>query len=259
MLKQIKLLALLLLIASISYAQTVDEILEKYFETIGQENLLKETSMKAVGKLLQGGMEIPFKAYQKRPMKTLTEGTFQGMTFRQGYDGTTGWALNPFAGQTEAVTLTAEQNDQMTMQADFDGPYYNYKEKGYKMEFVGTETMDDIEVNVVSLTRPNGDVITTYFDAENYVPLKTKSKTNVQGVETEAESFFSNYKDAGNGIITPYEVETKVGGQTVMQMVFDEINYGVEIDDAIFDMPKPEPKAETTPEETESDTTKSKM
>jgi hypothetical protein len=255
MLNLIKLLTILFLISGFSYSQTVDEILEQYFETVGQEKILEETTLKAVGKILQGGMEIPFTAYQKRPMKMRTEGTFQGMQFLQGYDGEKGWSLNPFMGQTEAVVLTEEQNDQMTMQADFDGPYYNYKEKGYKMELTGTETMDDIEVYVIKLTRPNGDVITTYFDAENYVPLKTKSKTKVQGVETEAESFFSNYKETSNGVIAAHSLETKVGGQTVMQMVFDEIYYGVELDDSIFEMPKAEKKG--TAPEAETDTTKS--
>ena len=125
----------------------------------------------------------------------------------------------------------------MKMQADYDGIFYNYKEKGYKLEYTGTEELDDIEVYVLKLTRPNGDVITSYIDSENYVMLKTKSKMKVQGVDTEAETIFSNYKYVDE-ILNPFSIETKVNGETVMQMVFDEITYNVDIDDSIFEMPE---------------------
>jgi outer membrane lipoprotein-sorting protein len=123
------------------------------------------------------------------------------------------------------------------MQADYDGIFYNYEEQGDKLEYVGTEELDDIEVYVLKLTRKNGDVIDSYIDAENYVVLKTKSKMNVQGVESEAETIFSNYKYVDE-MLNPFSMETKVNGETVMQMVFDEIAYNVDIDDSIFEMPE---------------------
>lgn len=229
-------------------AQTVDDVLNNYFETIGQEQLLQKTCMTAKGKIVQGGMEIPFVSIQKRPMMIRTEGTFQGMTFLQGYNGEVGWSLNPFMGQTEAAPMTEEQLDQLKLQADFDGPYYNYTEKGYKMEFAGTEEIDDITVNILKLIRPNGDEIITYFDSENFVPLKTKSKTKMQGVETEVETYYSNYKES-EGILIPHEIETKVNSQSMMHMVFDAITWEEVTDDSIFDMPAAAPKTEELKEE----------
>ncbi|MEE9118364.1 MAG: hypothetical protein V3U02_07205, partial [Calditrichia bacterium] len=48
---------------------------------------------------------------------------------------------------------------------------------------------------------------------------------------------FSNYKYVDE-ILSPFAIETKMNGETVMQMVFDEITYNVDIDDSIFDMPE---------------------
>jgi len=101
------------------------------------------------------------------------------MEIISAFDGEKGWSINPFAGGTDPVPMTAEQIDRMKIQADYDGIFYNYKEKGYKVEFTGTEDLDDIETYVIKLTRPNGDVITSYFDSENYVILKTVSKLKV--------------------------------------------------------------------------------
>jgi outer membrane lipoprotein-sorting protein len=233
-------------------AQTVDEILANYFETIGQEKLLETETFTTKGKIIQGQFEIPFTSFHKRPMKFRMNASFQGMEIESAFDGEKGWSINPFAGGTDPVPMTDEQLDKMKMEADYDGIYYNYEEKGYTVEFTGTEDVDDIETYKLKLTRPNGDVITSYIDSENYVVLKATSKMKVQGVDTEAETIFSNYKYVDE-ILNPFAVETKVNGQTVMQMVFDEITYNVDFQDSIFEMPEVTAPADSL-SETQDDT-----
>jgi outer membrane lipoprotein-sorting protein len=170
------------------------------------------------------------------------------MKIVSAFDGETGWSINPMMGSTDPQPMTAEQLDRMKIQADYDGMFYNYADKGYTVELLGTEPVDDIETYVLQLTRPNGDIITSYIDAENYVILKTKSKMNMQGVDTEAESIFSNYKYVDD-ILIPFSLETKMNGETVMQMVFDEITYNTDLDDSIFEMPKESEPADSTKSE----------
>ncbi|GMR25756.1 MAG: hypothetical protein BMS9Abin39_1082 [Ignavibacteria bacterium] len=220
-----------------SFSQTVDEILANYFETIGQEKLLETKTFSTKGKIIQGQFEIPFTSSHKRPMKFRSDASFQGMEIASAFDGEKGWSINPFAGGTEPSPMTEEQIDKMKIEADYDGIFYNYEEKGYTVEFTGTEDLDDIETYVIKLTRPNGDVITSYIDSENYVILKTVSKIKVQGVDTEAETIFSNYKFT-DGILNPFAIETKVDGNTVLQMVFEEFTYNVDVPDSLFEMPE---------------------
>jgi len=233
-----------------SFSQTVDEILAEHFAVIGQEKLLETETFSTKGKIMQGQFEIPFTSYHKRPMSFKSEATFQGMEIITAYDGESGWSINPFAGNTDPQPMTEEQADRMELQADFDGVFYNYKEKGNEIEFTGTEELDDIEVYVLKLTRPNGDVITSYIDSEEYVLLKTKSMMKVQGVETETETIFSNYKYVDE-MLSPYSIETQVNGETVMQMVFEEITFNVDIDDSIFDMPEVTTPTDSLEAETE--------
>jgi hypothetical protein len=216
----------LLLITQVN-AQTVDEILANYFETIGQDKLLETETFTTKGKIIQGQFEIPFTSHSKRPMKYRMDASFQGME-------------------------TAEELDRMKMEADYVGIYYNYEEKGYTVEFSGTEDVDDIETYKLKLTRPSGDVITSYIDSENYVILKTTSKIKVQGVDTEAETIFSNYKYVDE-ILNPFAIETKMNGETVVQMVFDEITYNVDFQDSIFEMPEVTAPADSL-SETQDDT-----
>jgi len=226
-----------LLLFPVINAQTVDEILSEHFNVIGQEKLLQTNTFSTKGKIIQGQFEIPFTSYHKRPMYFRSEASFQGMEIVTAFNGENGWAVNPFAGSSDPLPMTAEQIDRMKLQADYDGMLYNYQEKGYQVELTGIESVDDIETYVLKLTRPNGDIINTFIDTENYVILKTSSKMNVQDVDVETESYYSNYKYV-NEILSPFSLETKREGQTIMQMTFDEIIYDVDINDSLFVMPE---------------------
>lgn len=234
-----------LIFISISFSQTVDEILAEHFKAVGQEKLVATNTVMMKGKIIQQQFEIPFTSFQKRPMNFRSEAEFQGMKMLSGFDGTKGWSINPMMGSTDPQPMTEEQIDRMKIQADYDGLFYNYKEKGYTVEFTGKETVDDIETYVLKLTRPNGDIVTSYIDAENYVLLKAKSKMKIQGVDTETEMIFSNYKYV-NEILNPFSMETKMNGQTVMQMSFDEISYDTDMPDSMFEMPEVSAPADTT-------------
>ncbi|HSW53446.1 MAG TPA: outer membrane lipoprotein-sorting protein [Ignavibacteriaceae bacterium] len=237
-----------MIFASLSFAQTVDEILEQHFAASGQEKLLATNTFMSKGKIMQMQFEIPFTSYHKRPMKFRSEAEFQGMKISSAYDGNIGWYANPMMGSSDPQPMTEEQIDQLKTQADYDGIFYNYKEKGYTVELIEKKTVDDIETYVLKLTRPNGDIITYYIDAENYVLLKSESKIKMQGVETESETIFSNYKFV-NEILIAHSMETKVNGETMMQMVFEEITYDVEIPDSMFEMPAAEEQPDSTDSE----------
>jgi len=239
---------MIMIFISTSFAQTVDEILAEHFAVIGQEKLLTTNAFTTKGKIIQGQFEIPFTSFQKRPMKFRSEAEFQGMKILSAFNGETGWSINPMTGSTEPMPMTEEQIDRMKIQADYDGMFYNYADKGYTVEYMGTEPVDDLETYVLKLTRPNGDIITSYIDAENYVILKTKSKMKIQGVDTEAETIFSNYKYVDE-ILAPYSIETKMNGETVMQMVFEEFTYNTKYDDSLFEMPQETAPVDSTDSE----------
>ncbi len=240
--KTVKFIAILLVFFSAQmFAQSVDEILQKHFEAIGQKKLLEKGQFVAKGKVIRGQMEIPYTSYHKKPMKFKSVAVFQGMEIVQAFDGKNGWTINPFAGSNKPEPMTEEQNEKMKIQADFGGLFHNYKEKGYKVNLLGKETMDDADVYVIQLIRPNGDDIKVYMDAENYVILKTKFKTKVRGVEQEFETYLSNYKSV-DGIVDPFDIETKLKGNTVSHIVIDSIDYNVDLPDSIFVMPEQKPE-----------------
>lgn len=221
---------------SISSAQDLDNILDKHFETIGQKKLLKVKTVQATGKAVMMGMDSPFKMVSKRPNKILVTVEFQGAKIIQAYDGETAWMINPMMGSAEPMDVTGPEADGLIESGDLDGQLWNYKEKGHTLELEGTEEVDGDEAYVLKLTKKNGNIDYYYMETESYLILKIKSKTIMNGSETEAEALLSNYQEV-NGYVMAFTIEQKYGGQTAMTIMMDEVETNVEVDDSIFSKP----------------------
>ena len=225
--------ALIICITFTSKAQTLEDVLNNYFKAIGQEKLLTVQSFVTKGKMIQGGAGISIIVYNKRPDKLRVEGTFQGTTFIQTYNGKDGWSLNQFIGETSPRPATQDELNSFKDQADIDGIMYNYKEKGCEAELLPADTVEGQKTFPVQITKPNGNVYINYIDADNFLILKTKIRVKVEGVEREVENYFSNYKSV-EGMLFPYSIETKMNGQTVMQMVINNVKLNAQLSDSLF-------------------------
>lgn len=243
-------------------AQDLQEVLDTYFETIGQEKYLEHGTMVAKGKSIQQGMETDFVIYQKRPDSFRLEVDIQGTQLIQVYDGEKAWMVAPWTGSLDPVEMSGWQLDAFARQADFDGMLYNYEKKGYEAELVGTEDMEGTEVFKIKLTGDDGNVFYHFIDSENFVLLKTTTKMKIGDSEVESDTYFSNYNEK-DGIIIPYSIESRSNGQTVSQINIEEVTFDEDIDDSKFKMPEkeepmqegeePDKKEEQEKEEEEED------
>ena len=219
----------------------LEDILKNHFEVIGQEKLSKVENMKITGKVIVNGglMELPMTAYVSRSGGFKSESTFQGQTVIQAYDNIAdvAWMANPFMGSKDPQKMPEDQSKRMKRQADMDGMLYNYKEKGYTVELEGKEDFEGTPIYKIKITTEEGETHRHYMDAENFVVIKTESKVIEQGNEIETVTFLSNYKEV-QGIISPFSMETQVGGKTVTELVFETVEWDADITDDVFAMPE---------------------
>ncbi|MCF8239892.1 MAG: outer membrane lipoprotein-sorting protein [Melioribacteraceae bacterium] len=241
--KVLKFAAVIFLFSTVMFAQTLEEVLNSHFEATGTDKLAEVSTVITNGKVMQASFEIPIKAYNKRPMKFRSEGSFQGMEIVTIYDGESGWSKNPFMGSNDFQQLPQDQLDQIKDQADFEGMLFNWEEKGYNVTLDGTEDFEGIETYVVTLSKKNGDVYKHFIDTENFILLKMVSKINFRGVETEATTLFSNYKEV-NGMVMPFETETLVNGQTAAQISIESVEFNKDVPDSLFEVPETVPAVE---------------
>jgi outer membrane lipoprotein-sorting protein len=227
-------------------AQTVDEIIAKHVQARGGLEKIKAVkSAKTTGKLVMQGLEIPVTIQQKRANKLRLDATFQGKSLVQAYDGAVAWKIDPFQGTSEPEKMAGEEEKQTVEQSDMDGALIDYKEKGHTVELVGKEDVEGTPVYHLKLTKKSGDISHIYIDAENYLEIKSTAKRKTPGGEMEIETFYGNYKPV-NGLVYPFSIEAKVGGQVVQNVVVDKMELDLAIEDSFFKMPVKEEKPKTT-------------
>lgn len=220
-------------------AQTADEIIAKYLTNVGgMDKIQAVTTLRRTGKVvLGGGFEAGVIEESKRPNKLRQEFVFQGMTGVNAYDGKTGWKIEPWQGKKDPEALSEEEMKQIVEDADFDEALVNYRQKGNKVEFTGTEQVEGTDVYKLKVTLASGDLRYYYMDTDYYVPIKIDIKRMIRGAEQEFETTLGDYK-AVAGWYLPYSIETtRKGSEDTQKITFDKIEANVPVDDGRFAKP----------------------
>jgi len=214
----------------------LDDILTKYFNTIGVDKMTKWQTVTTTGKASLQGTEYPFRIIMKRPGKIRIEIEIQSMKMIQAFDGQHGWSLIPWTGSTDPQDMTADETKVIKDQADFEGSLYNWREKGHNAEFIGKEDVDGSLSYHIKVIKASGDIENYFIDVEDYVVLKLTSTIKIQGNETESENLNSNYKKV-DGVLLPFIIENKSKGQTVSHFMVDKYETNTEVNDSLFIKP----------------------
>ncbi|AEI48375.1 hypothetical protein [Runella slithyformis] len=229
------LVATLVALVSIgSYAQTVDEIVDKHVAAIGGMDKLKGVNNLVIERTLSvQNMEIPSKTTVIVGKAMRSESSIMGNSMVQVVDGTTGWMIRPamMGGTGDPEDMPAEMVKQQLGQLDPFGPLVNYKEKGNKVELVGKEKVEKDDAYHLKVTTKDGQTMDEYIDAKTY--MLTKLKTTIQG--QEGEITFSDYKDfEGIKIANTMDMTSQMGSIT---MITNKVTVNAKVDDSVFKKP----------------------
>ncbi len=220
------------------YSQTVDEIISKNLKSKGGiEKINAVKSFKMMGKIVFQGMEMPTTIYWKRPNLLRSESSFQGQTVIQAFDGEKGWTINPFMGNTEPQELPKEQIESLKEQADFEGDFVNYKEKGTKIELLGKEEFEGTPVYKLKVTTKDGKEKIYYLETESCLEIKMEMQRDIQGTPATVSTIFSDYKDV-DGLKIAFSIQVSAGAQFQTNMIIEAVELNLDIDDSLFKIVK---------------------
>lgn len=231
---------------SAAQAQSVDDIVNKYFEnTGGRDKWSALQGMKVTAKINQGGMEIPISIIQLKDGRTMQVISFQGKEIKQGvYDGSTYWSHNFINMQAEKSDAEATENFKKSL-GEFPDVWLNYKERGLTAEYLGKETIDGTETHKIKLTKkpimvdgkPADDVAFYFFDAENYVPLMMETEVKngpAKGMISQVK--WSDYQEVG-GLMMAFSMSQGAKGGGSQPITITNIELNPKVDDAAFKYP----------------------
>jgi len=232
--------ASLILLAVSAQAMTADELVGKNVTARGGlDSLQAIKSLRLSGKMILGGFGAEIDAVQiyKRPGAYRFEGTLQGMTMVQSYDGKEAWRISPFQGRKDPERTSADDAKELAEQADFDGSWVNAGAKGNKLDYLGTEDVDGTEAHKLKVTLANGDVEYVYFDPDAFLVIRTLKQRTVRGVELREETDYSDYEKV-NGTFVAFSTSSGAAGDTQRtKFTVDKADANAAVDDATFAFP----------------------
>jgi outer membrane lipoprotein-sorting protein len=228
-------------------AQTADDVINAYLKARGGLAKIKAIQTERVTGVITfaPGVEGPFFVERKRPLKMHMEITINGQSLIRVYDGkSSGWIYNPFAPNAAVLPMTPEDISGIADEADFEGPFVDYKAKGNRIEYVDKEQIDGKIVQKLKLTGKQGDVSYFYFDASTGLIMKWQGLRKVGEKETPWETYFRDFREV-DGLKYPFLVESAAADSDQTQKITaTKIETNIPINEAQFGKPKPpEPPA----------------
>jgi len=234
-----RVLAVLSCLSVFGQAQTAEELVSKNIQAHGGMDKIKAIkSIRITGKLSAGG-GFTAATTQENQRPNLVRETFslQGMTAITAYDGETGWQIQPFGGRKDPQLMGEDSLRDLVLDADFDGPLVDYKEKGNTVEYLGHDVVDGDDALRLKVTLKNGDILYYFLDPDTFLEIRREAQEFIRGSVNESVLEMGSYKPVA-GVMYPFSIaqgtKANPGAQTT---TIEKIEVNVPIDKADFAVP----------------------
>jgi len=210
-------------------AQTADEIVAKNIAAMGgAEKLASLKSVKMEGSLSTQGIDIPVTMTKVHNKGLRMDLEIMGTANYQLANETKGWVFMPIQQMDAPQEMTADQLKSTKAQMDIQGSLFNYKEKGYTVEYVSTEKLSGGDAYKLKVVK-NGETSFYFIDTKTNLLVKTTATREVNGQSMDLETVYSDYKKNADGFLFAYTNNTTQGN-----IVFDKISTNIAVDEKIF-------------------------
>jgi hypothetical protein len=223
----------------LAYGQNAEELVNKNIQAKGGIEKIKAIkSIRLTGKL-NGGGGFTAATLQENERPNLVRETFslQGMTAMTAYDGTTGWQIQPFGGHKDPEFMGEDDLKDLLLDADFDGPLVDFKEKGNTVEFLGHDVVDGDDALRLKVTLKDGDIVYYYLDPDTFLEIRKEVQEFVRGSVRESVTEMGSYKPVA-GVMYPHSISQGSKANPAAQTTtIEKIEVNVPIDKADFAVP----------------------
>jgi hypothetical protein len=187
-------------------AMTAEDLVAKNLDARGGAAKLRAiTTMHVVGKVRAGGgLDAKIESWTIAPEHYRGEFSMQGMTAVQAWDGREAWSISPFGGRKEPQKMSADDAKGLIEQSDIAGPLVDYRAKGHKIEYLGTEDIDGTDAHKLRVTLKNGDSQVRYIDPDQFLEIRVVNHRMVRGQEQVSTTDLGEYEKV-DGIYFPFE------------------------------------------------------
>ncbi|HCX22371.1 MAG: hypothetical protein CMB80_07295 [Flammeovirgaceae bacterium] len=214
-------------------AQSALSILEKHFESYGQEEWNQVRTISVDGKWVDEDYHAyDMKLTWKQPDKVRVEGKYQGKSYVEAYNGLIGWVVAPWKDQYEIQRMDDAEEIVIRNVFTAGSPLYEPREH---LEFSGLMDMEGVLYNTFTLSEGSFKRV-FYLDRDSHRLYYELIENQFGKEKVSVLKVIDKYKTYG-----PMLVPTSVifeGLDMNREFVFDEIYLGTGANDSIFDYPE---------------------
>ncbi len=232
-----------LAIVSTAFSQNADEIIKKHLKATGGEKAWSAVkSIKMVGEISAQGQTMTMTNIRTSSGNFRVQMSAMGMDIVQlAYNGEYAWGMNMQTMGNEKKTGDEAENAKSTKK-EFPNVFFNFKEKEFKAELLGTETINGEECYKLKINKgtktqaglPIDNVSTHYISTSTlYEIAREEEQYSPQMGSIKIKFIYGDFKEV-NGLILPHTYTISQMGQEIPVTFAYEING--EIDNSIFSM-----------------------
>jgi hypothetical protein len=220
------------------------ELIDKYVAAVGGREAVAKVQTRTLKGTRTGaqGRTFPIEVSIKGTDKFVTIANAPQGLVNQGYNGATGWIVNPQgrgpASAEDLATLKHAAEIYNLLQLNAPTP---------TMRVTRPERVGDRQANVITNTPAPGVTEKFYFDAETGLLLRRQRFTQTMIGPLPEQWDFQDYRDV-DGVKVPYTILVSTTSPNDSNTrTFTEIKFNAPVDDALFQMPAATPQPAATP------------
>jgi hypothetical protein len=114
-----------------------------------------------------------------------------------------------------------------------------FREPGLTFESQGADVLDNRPVEIVNVTDGDNLTTTVYFDQTTKLPIRQMffRRDPVTKDRDEEMTLFAKYRDAGGGVMWPFDVQRNRNGEKIYQIFADNVKINQNLPDTLFMLP----------------------
>jgi len=214
---------------------TADQVLDRYIAAEGGTKLLEKLNSRVMtGTLSVPSMQLSgtVEIHEKAPNRSLGTIVINGASYRQGFDGTSGWTDDPANGLRDQ---TRDELAETRRESDFHHTL-DIRKLYTKFTLTGVEKIGDRDAYVVAADVPEGGPAEKlYFDVQSGLVLRDSSQRHGPDGVSEFQQDYEDYRSV-DGMMLPFTIR-QTSEATLVIITVAEYHHNVPLDDAQFAKP----------------------
>lgn len=151
------------------------------------------------------------------------------------FSGDQGWGAIKKEGKTDLNFMDSAAVQEVKYQTEILGPLYHYQQKGYTVEYLGKEQVNETEAFKVKVSAAVNTTYHCFIDTQTFMEVKRTVLAPNNGQMISVEFYYSDLKPV-LGVWMPFIIEMR-NRKGITYFNHQQIEFNTNLDPKLFEIP----------------------